>query len=118
MEVKINREIRNYSESVFMGLSLRQFLFSLLACGTTILLYFISKTYFGKETLSWICVVGAIPFALLGFFKYNGMPAEKVLISYIQSEFLIPKKMVCKSNNFYYELLKNRKDDAYERKNG
>lgn len=27
MEVKINREIRNYTESMFFGLSLRQFVF-------------------------------------------------------------------------------------------
>ena len=33
MEVKINREIRNYTESMFFGLSLRQFIFSVLACG-------------------------------------------------------------------------------------
>ena len=29
MEVKINREIRQYTESMFFGLSLRQFIFSL-----------------------------------------------------------------------------------------
>lgn len=33
MEVKINREIRNYTESMFFGLSMRQFVFSILACG-------------------------------------------------------------------------------------
>lgn len=27
MEVKINREIRNYTESMFFGLSMRQFVF-------------------------------------------------------------------------------------------
>ena len=32
MEVKINREIRNYTESMFFGLSMRQFIFSVLAC--------------------------------------------------------------------------------------
>ncbi len=31
MEVKINREIRDYTESLFFGLSLRQFIFSVLA---------------------------------------------------------------------------------------
>ena len=31
MEVKINREIRNYTESMFFGLSLRQLVFSALA---------------------------------------------------------------------------------------
>ena len=33
MEVKINKEIRNYTEAIFFGLSLRQFIFSVLACG-------------------------------------------------------------------------------------
>lgn len=37
MEVKINREIRNYTESMFFGLSLRQFVFSLLAVGVAVL---------------------------------------------------------------------------------
>ena len=32
MEVKINREIRNYTEAMFFGLSLRQFIFSACAC--------------------------------------------------------------------------------------
>ena len=36
MEVKINREIRNYTESMFFGLSLRQFIFSVLACGIAV----------------------------------------------------------------------------------
>ena len=36
MEVKINKEIRNYTESMFFGLSLRQFIFSVLACGVAV----------------------------------------------------------------------------------
>ena len=39
MEVKINREIRNYTESMFFGLSLRQFVFSLLAVGVAVLCF-------------------------------------------------------------------------------
>ena len=33
MAVKINKEIRNYTESMFFGLSMRQFIFSVPACG-------------------------------------------------------------------------------------
>ena len=36
---KINREIRDYTESMFFGLSLRQFFFSVLACGAAVLIY-------------------------------------------------------------------------------
>ena len=106
MEVKINREIRNYTEATFFGLSLRQFIFSVCAVVVAVGLYFFLKPYVGTETVSWMCVLGAAPFAALGFIKYNGMPAEKFLWVWIKSEFLMPKKLVFRSTNTYYELMK------------
>ena len=82
MEVKINKEIRNYTESMFFGLSLRQFIFSVLACG------------------------GASPFAMMGFVKYNGMTAEQFVWAWIKSEFLMPKKLMFLPDNLYYETMK------------
>ena len=82
MEVKINREIRNYTEAMFFGLSLRQFIFSICACGVAVGLYFVLKPYVGTETVSWMCVLGAAPFAALGFIKYNGMTAEKFIAAW------------------------------------
>ena len=38
MEVKINREIRNYTEAMFFGLSMRQLIFSALACVVAVVL--------------------------------------------------------------------------------
>lgn len=107
MEVKINREIREYTESIFFGLSLRQFFFSICACVIAVFLYFILKPYFGIETLSWVCILGAVPFAVLGFVKYNGMTAEKFIAAWIKSEILTPKKLTFKPINLYYEDLKN-----------
>ena len=106
MEVKINRDIREFSESIFFGLSLRQFIFSILACIVAVILYFVLKPYFGIETLSWVCILGAAPFAVLGFVKYNGMTAEKLLIAFIKSEILMPKRLTFKAENIYYEILK------------
>ena len=107
MEVKINKEIRNYTESMFFGLSLRQFIFSVLACGVAVGLYFLLRPRFGTETLSWVCILGAFPFAAMGFIKYNGMTAEKAIYAWIKSEFLMPKKLVFHSTNVYYELMKS-----------
>ena len=45
MEVKINKEIRDYTEAIFFGLSLRQFIFSGLACGIAVGLYFLLHPY-------------------------------------------------------------------------
>lgn len=106
MEVKINREIRNYTESMFFGLSLRQFIFSVLACGVAVGLYFLLKPHIGTETVSWVCILGAAPFAALGFVKYNGMTAEKFIWAWIKSESLMPKKLVFHSTNTYLELMK------------
>ena len=106
MEVKINREIRNYTESMFFGLSMRQFVFSLLAVVVAVGLYFLLKPYVGTETVSWMCVLGAAPFAAMGFITYHGMTAEKFIYAWIKSEFLMPKKLVFHSTNVYYELMK------------
>lgn len=105
MEVKINKEIRNYTESIFFGLSLRQFIFSILACGIAVFLYFLLRNQLGMETLSWVCVLGAAPFATIGFIHYNGMPTEKFIWAWIKSEILMPKKLMFRAVNFYYETL-------------
>ena len=107
MEVKINKEIRNYTESMFFGLSLRQFIFSVLACGVAVGLYFLLRPYFGMETLSWVCILGALPFAAMGFIKYNGMTAEQFVWAWIKSEFLMPKKLMFLPDNLYYEAMKS-----------
>ena len=106
MEVKINKDIREFTESIFFGLSMRQFIFSILACGVALLLYFLLKPYFGIETLSWMCILGAVPFAILGFLKFNGMNAEQYIMTWVKSNFLIPSHLLFKANNYYFETFK------------
>jgi hypothetical protein len=91
---------------MFFGLSLRQFIFSALACAVALGLYFLLKTHIGTETVSWVCILGAAPFAAIGFVKYNGMTAEKFILAWIKSEFLVPKKLTFRPTNTYYELMK------------
>ena len=116
MEIKINKEIRNYKESMFFGLSLRQFIFSMLACVVAVILFFVLRPYLGIETLSWVCILGAAPFAVLGFITYNGMTAEQFVIAWIKSEILMPKQLVFRANNIYYEMFKDmEKEKEYKR---
>ena len=107
MEVKINREIRDYTESMFFGLSMRQFFFSVLAMAVAIGLYFVLRPYFGIETLSWMCILGAAPFALMGFIRYNGMPAEQFLLVFVRSQLLEPRQVTFEPVNLYYEAMKD-----------
>jgi len=106
LEIKINREIRDYTESMFFGLSLRQFVFSLAAIFVAVGIYFALKPYLGTETVSWVCVLGAAPFAAMGFIKYNGMTAERLVLAWLRSEFIMPKKLTFRAFNLYYETLK------------
>ena len=108
MEVKINREIRNYTESMFFGLSMRQFVFSVLAILVAVGLYFLLKPHFGTETVSLMCILGAAPVAALGFITYHGMTAEQFLWAWLRSELLEPKELRFESSNLYYEALKDK----------
>ena len=107
MEIKINREIRDYHESMFMGLSLRQSIFSVLAIASAVGLYFGLQPVLGAEITSWVCVLGAAPFAVMGFVSYHWMPAEKFFWVWFRSEVLEPKQLCFKPNNLYYELMKD-----------
>jgi len=105
LEVKINREIRDYTESMFFGLSLRQFVFSALAVAVAVVIYFALRGYFAIGTLSWMCVIGAAPFAGAGFIKYNGMTCEQFAWAWLKSELIMPRELYFCPTNTYYETL-------------
>ena len=77
MEIKIPKEVRQHKETIFFGLSVRQFVCAVLAVGTAVGVYFLLKTITGPETASWACIVAAAPVAVTGFFQYNGMTFEQ-----------------------------------------
>ena len=119
MEIRINKEIRNYTESMFFGLNARQFIFSLLAIGVVVGIYFGLQNHLCTETVSWLCILGAAPFAALGFLRYNGMPAEKCIAAFVRSELLMPKRLTFHPTNLYYEILQPtiRKHEKEVKKN-
>lgn len=111
MEIRINREIREYTESLFFGLSLRQFVLSVLGCGAAVGTYFLLKPVLGMETASWACMLAALPFMLVGFVRYNRMTMERFLLAFVKSEILMPKRLLFRQTNLYYRALKLRIDE-------
>ena len=110
MEVKVMKEIRDYKEAIFFGLSVRQFVCSLLAVGVAVGLYFVLRPLIGTEETGWICILGAAPFAACGFFKYHGMTAEQFAWAWFKAEFLYPKKLVFRSDCLYYQAMEEQLD--------
>ena len=99
MQIQINKEFRDYREKVYFGLSMRQLIFSFLAVGVAIVSYILLKDKLSTDTISWLCILLAAPFAALGFVTYHGMNFEKIAWAWIKSEVLISKRLVFKAES-------------------
>lgn len=73
MVIEINKNIDNYKESVVLGLSARQLLYSVLSVtvggGIVLLLY----RYVGLTVSAYIAIPVVAPIAMTGFYSYHGM---------------------------------------------
>ena len=104
MEVKIPKEIRSHKESIFFGLSVRQFVCAVLAVGIAAGIYLGLGGIVGKEAASWLCLLIAAPVAVAGFFHYNGMTLEQFVWAFIKSEILCAGPRGFDSVNLHEEL--------------
>lgn len=114
MEVKIPKEIRAHKETIFFGLSARQFFCAVIAVGVAVAVYLGLDSVVGKETASWLCILAAAPIAAAGFFSYNGMTLEQFAWAFIKSEFLCAGPRPFMSKNFYYDLLKRKGERDFD----
>ena len=104
-EIKINKEIRDYTESIFFGLSLRQSIFSIIACAIACGLYFLCKDRLGTEMTSWLCMLVAAPFAAFGFIRFQGMYTEDIVKMAISSFMLSTRNLINVPCILYCEIL-------------
>ena len=91
MQIEINKEVSDYKETLFFGLNLRQCVCCVLAISVAVILYFSLKPYLSSELLSWACMLGAAPFAAMGFFHYHGMTAEQFALNWIRTVLIEPR---------------------------
>ena len=64
-----------------------------------------------------MCILCAVPFAVIGFLKYNGMTAEKFISAWIKSVILTPNRLTFKPKTLYYEEMIIREKEKQEEEN-
>ena len=114
MKIKINKEVRSHKETIFFGLSTRQFVCAVLAVGVAVGIYLGLGQLIGKETASWLCIVGAAPVAVTGFFSYNGMNFEQFAWAVIKSQVLCAGKRTFAAENLYCKALNKKGARTYD----
>lgn len=102
MEIKVNKDIAQYTESVFWGLSLRQIILGVLAIGAAVGAFFgLRGIIHSKDLLSMVTVVAAAPIAAAAFFRPQGMPLERYVLAWLLS-MLYPYVIAYKAENGWY----------------
>ena len=106
--------MRKHKETIFFGLSLRQFLCAALSLVIAAGVFLLTRQLVGKETASWLCILAAAPVALAGFFSYNGLALGELIWAVIRSELLCagPRKFIAR--NLYYDLLHRKERDDFD----
>lgn len=108
MEIKIPKEVRQHKETIFFGLSTRQFICAALAVGTAVGVYLLLRDTLGGETASWACIVAAAPVAVTGFFSYNGLTFEQFAWAFFKSQFLCAGPRRFQAENLYQKAMKRK----------
>jgi len=94
----IPKDIREYKEKLIAGFTARQLISSIAAFGICVPIYLQGRNYLNEDLISWIVIFIAIPLGAIGFFRFNGMPAEKFVLCIIMY-FIYPIKRIYKSSN-------------------
>ena len=113
MQIKANQDVREYKEVVYFGMTLRQLVFSALAGGAALAVYFLCNRRMSMELVSWLCVAAAVPFAAFGFIRWHGMPFERIIQVLIRSRLVLGKPLFFHTDNPHKALI-----TAYLREKG
>ena len=99
MIIEINKDIEKYQESVAIGLTAKQLIYSVLALGSGCLIVFLLYEKIGLTFSCYVAVPIVAPIALCGFYSYNGMGFPEVFTRYMRSIFR-NKALVFKSSGY------------------
>ncbi len=92
LQIKLIKEIRSYSQTIYFGLNAKQLCFSICAILCAVGVYLLLRDRLSQTTISLVCILAAAPGAFFGFFQFQGMTAAEFLWVIIKF-FLLQKKL-------------------------
>lgn len=84
IEIRIPKEIKNYREKLFFGLTLRQCICTAIALLICVPIYIFGNRFLPQEAVSWVVILIAVPLMFTGFFRYNDMAFEQFALEIIR----------------------------------
>ena len=99
--VTVPKDVTKVKTKVLFNLTKRQ----LICFGGGLLigvpLFFLTKNSLGNTMSTLLMIFAMVPAFLLAMYEKNGQHLEVILRNMIRSVFLLPKKRLYKTNNFY-----------------
>lgn len=90
MIIEINKDIDNYKESVVMGLTARQLIYSVLSVIVGGIVVLLTYKFVGLTISTYIAVPLVAPIALSGFYSYQGLTFMQMMKKKLQFAFCNP----------------------------
>ncbi len=101
IEIRIPKEITEYKEKLFFGLTTRKLISLIVAAAICIPLYIFGSEYINEDILSFAIIIIAAPIIAFGWVNYHGMNFE-TFAKYVLKFYLEPQKRPYKEKNIFY----------------
>ena len=79
MIIEVNKDIDRYQESIALGLSIKQMVFSVASLVSGACLVLLLYRYIGLTASAYIAIPVVAPIAMGGFYSFNGMSFYEVM---------------------------------------
>ncbi len=103
MEIKTNKDVTEYEENVFIGMTMRQTALGIAGVAVVAGAYFMTYSRMNSNLASWVAIGLGLPCFLFGFAKPHKMKLEKFLVIWFRSNFLEHRRLPFRTENKYYE---------------
>ena len=109
--ISVPRDLTKVKAKVAFNLTKRQLICFGSAALIGVPLFFVLKDSGGNTAATLGMMAVMLPAFFLGMYQKNGLPAEKLLMYYVQAKFIRPKIRPYQTSNYYSLLMKGGMPD-------